>query len=267
MVTRKLRQFLRKWALSGNYRYARRIMKRIIEIIADIKNRYPNDDFFGNFTASCRISPDKRKQYQAYNKALMTLDDESWQILKDKALKHYRDHREGQKKQGFFNQLNEAFAYRYLTNKGFKNIRFIKEDKKKRPDIEYMLEKTKFCCEVKTLGISKDEISRRGSGSVCDGKVHYSLGEGFLNKFQQAVESAWTQIKEIGPEGLVYILMRFDDIALDHYQNYRKQVIEFSNRHRFNNLYIKIGTTGNKRICITITCRGLPKRPTSTELK
>ena len=181
----------------------------------------------------------------------MTLDDESWQILKDKALKHYRDHREGQKKQGFFNQLNEAFAYRYLTNKGFKNIRFIKEDKKKRPDIEYMLEGAKFYCEVKTLGISNDEISRRGSGSVYDGKVYNSLGEGFLNKFQKAVESAWTQIKELGPEGLVYILMRFDDIALDHYQNYRKQLMKFSKRQGLKNLYIKIGITGNKRICIT----------------
>ncbi len=67
----------------------------------------------------------------------MMLDDESWHILKEKALQHYFDHRKSQKTQGFFNQLNEAFAYRYLVNKGFKNIRFIKEDKNKRPDIEY----------------------------------------------------------------------------------------------------------------------------------
>lgn len=226
-------------------------MKRINEIIADLKNRYPNDDFFSNFTESCRISADKRRQYQIYNKALMTLDDESWQILKDKALKHYRDHREGQKKQGFFNQLNEAFAYRYLTNKDFKNIRFIKEDKKTRPDIEYMLEHAKCYCEVKTLGISDDEISRRGSGSVYDGKVYNSLGDGFLKKLQQAVESARTQIKALGPEGLVYILMRFDDISSDHYENYRKQLTDFSKRQGFKNLYIKIGITGNKRICIT----------------
>ncbi len=114
-----------------------------------------------------------------------------------------------------------------------------------------MLKNAKSYCEVKTLGISNDEISRRGSGSVHDGKVYYSLGEGCLNKFQLAVESAWTQIKELGPEGLVYILMRFDDIALDHYQNYRKQLMKFSKRQGFKNLYIKIGITGNKRICIT----------------
>ncbi len=84
-----------------------------------------------------------------------------------------------------------------------------------------------------------------------DGEVYYSLGEGFLNKFQQAVESAWTQIKELGSEGWVYILIRFDDIALDKYQNYRKQLIKFSKKQGFENLYIKIGITGNKRICIT----------------
>ena len=189
-------------------------MERIRELIAALKNRYPNDGFFSDFTESCRISPDKRKYYRLYNKSLMMLDDESWHILKEKALRHYFDHRKGQKKQGFFNQLNEAFAYRYLVNKGFKNIRFIKEDKKKRPDIEYTLNNTKGYCEVKTLGISDDEISRRDSRSEYDGKVYYRLGEGFLNKFQQAVESAWTQIKELGSEGWVYILIRFDDIAL-----------------------------------------------------
>lgn len=53
-----------------------------------------------------------KKYYQVYNNALIVLDDESWKILKEKALQHYFDHRRGQKKQSFFNQLNEAFAYR-----------------------------------------------------------------------------------------------------------------------------------------------------------
>lgn len=87
-------------------------MKRIREIIADIRNRYPDDDFFSDFESSCRNSPIMKKYYQVYNNALIVLDDESWKILKEKALQHYFDHRRGQKKQSFFNQLNEAFAYR-----------------------------------------------------------------------------------------------------------------------------------------------------------
>ena len=75
-------------------------MKRISEIIADIQHKYPNDDFFSDFENSCRVELTKRKYYHAYNKSLMLLDNDSWQILKDKAIQHYRVHREGQKKQG-----------------------------------------------------------------------------------------------------------------------------------------------------------------------
>jgi hypothetical protein len=88
-----------------------KMMKRILELIVDVRRRDPNDRFFSNFEHSCQISEQKTKYYSAYNNALMVLDDESWQILKEKALQHYFDHpRKGQKKQGFFNQLNEAFA-------------------------------------------------------------------------------------------------------------------------------------------------------------
>ena len=94
-------------------------MTRISEIIANIRHEHPNDDFFSDFENSCRIEPTKRKYYHAYNKSLMAIDEESWLILKGKALQHYLNHRSGQRKQGFFNQLNEAFAYRYLVSTGF----------------------------------------------------------------------------------------------------------------------------------------------------
>ena len=243
-------------------RYAFRAMKRIHELITDIKTCHPNDGFFDNFAESCQLSHDKRKQYKIYNRALMMLDDESWLILKEKAIKHYFDHRKGQKKQGLFNQLNEAFAYRHLVNRGYNNVRFIKENNKgKRPDIEYMVDETKYYCEVKTLGISDDEINFRGSGSVIDGSTYYCLGAGFLDvKFKKAVCDAWLQINQLGNEGLVFVLIRFDDIALDHYSHYRKQLIRFSKRQGFQNLFIKIGLTGNRRICITRASSG-SRRP------
>ncbi|MCD6115405.1 hypothetical protein J7K93_00175 [bacterium] len=59
-------------------------MKRIREIIADIRNRYPNDDFFSDFEETYRISESKRKAYQAYGRVLNKLDDQSWQVLKKK---------------------------------------------------------------------------------------------------------------------------------------------------------------------------------------
>lgn len=228
------------------------MMRRIRELMADVRNQYPNDVFFSNFEHSCQLSQDKMKYYRAYNNALMVLDGESWQILKDKALQHYLDHREGQRKQGFCNQLNEAFAYRYLVRKGFDNVRFIREVNGRRsPDIRFEVHNKQNYCEVKTLGISNDEISRRSAvGTVHDGLVYVKLNYGFLNKFCYAVNQARQQISSLGSNGLVYVIIRFDDMALDYYDNYRKQLIKFSKVHGFDNLFIKIGEVGNRRICI-----------------
>jgi len=176
------------------------------------------------------------------------LDDESWEILKNKAVRHYLNHREGQRKQGFFNQLNEAFAYRYLVGRGFSDVRFIEEGASATPDIQFVVHNTQCYCEVKTLGISDDEIIRRNSRKVINGVVYINLSAGFLNKFFKAVVTARKQIQAWGPTGLVYVMVIFDDIALDYYQNYRKQIIKFALDNGFENLFIKIGLRGNRRI-------------------
>ena len=227
-------------------------MKRIREIIEDIRNRYPKDDFFFDFEETYRISESKRKAYRAYGRALNKLDAQSWKILKEKALRHFRDHRKGQKKQGFFNQLNEAFAYGYLIKQGCYNVIFLEEDGTKKPDLEYIYKNSKEYCEVKTLGISDEEIDRRDSHSVVNGKVYNVLNSGFLNKYHQAICSAWEQINMMGDEGVVYILIKFDDIALDNYKNYRQQLIDYSRQQNFQRIFIKAGYLGNKRIGITL---------------
>jgi hypothetical protein len=226
-------------------------MRRIYEILGELRNRYPNDDFFCNFEESCLISPEKKFYNNLYNKALMVLDDSSWHILKNKALEHYRNHRNGQMKQGFFNQLNEAFAYRYLVGRGFNDVCFIKEGNGKSPDIMFTVNNIQSYCEVKTLSISDDEITRRGRGTAFDCEVYVRLNEQFFKKFSEAIETAREQIKAYGTNGLIYILIKFDDFTLDYYQNYRKQLISFSKKHGFNNLFIKIGLRGNRRIFLT----------------
>jgi hypothetical protein len=40
-------------------------MKRIREIITDVKNRYPGDNFFSDFEKKLRNNEDRRKIYQA----------------------------------------------------------------------------------------------------------------------------------------------------------------------------------------------------------
>jgi len=224
-------------------------MKRFSELVADVRDRFPADDFFVDFENSCLVEPVKRKHYRSYNEALMLLDDESWNILKEKAIEHFKDERDGQRKQSFFNQLNESFAYRYLLNKGFENVRFIKEGKKKSPDISYIDRRTEKYCEVKAVGLCDDEINRRSSHGVYDGGIYSNLSTGFLNKLEADINRAWEQINSFGECGLVFILVRFDDMVLDHYGRYRKQLIEFCRKRGFANLIIKIGHRGNKRIC------------------
>jgi hypothetical protein len=231
-------------------------MKRIHEIITDVKNRFPDDNFFSDFEKRLRNNEDIRKSYQAYGRALNELDDNSWQVLKDKALRHYKNHRDGQKKQGFFNQLNEAFAYRYLKKKGCNSILFLEEDGNKKPDIEYIRMNARGYCEVKTLGISDIEIELRASQAVgCSQAANYEydydcLKNGFLNKFQQAIDSSWAQINAMGQKGLVYIVINFDDSVLDNYLCYRKQLINYSRQQKFNDVFLKIGVRDNKRIGI-----------------
>jgi len=222
-------------------------MRRIREIVASVRSLYPDDDFFNNFEEKCRTIPTVLRNYCAYERALAMLDYESWIILKNKALQHYLNHREGQKKQGFFHQLNESFAYRHLVNQGFHNVRFLKEERKRTPDIVYTDQGVSAYCEVKTLGISKDEIERRNAIACYDGSVYFGLSDGFVNKFRNAVSDAVQQIRSLGTEGMVYVVVVFDDFTLCHYENYRKQLIRLS-RDNADNLFIKIGLCGNRRI-------------------
>jgi hypothetical protein len=231
-------------------------MKRISELVADIRKKYPNDDFFSDFERSCAIA---RKHLRSYDEALMVLDNESWQILKDKALRHYLDERRGQRKQGFFNQLNESLAYRYLVRKGFRHVRFIKEGKNQSPDISFGTSNMSGYCEVRTLGISVNEIGRRSSHSVYDLSEYRDLSPGFLGKLKCDFDQALCQIRSFGDKGLVFIVIRFDDIALDHYQRYREQLAKYCQDQRFDNLFLKIGERGNKRISIRSLAGGRVK--------
>ena len=142
-------------------------MVRIRELIEESRRRYPDDNFFEYFEKECQTFQAKREQYNAYNEALMTLDDESWNILKEKAIEQFPNDRLvkmkqefpnyklWQMKQAFFNTLNEAFAYRYLVNNDFKNVKITKSI-----DIVFDMKDSINCCEVKTLGISDIELMR-----------------------------------------------------------------------------------------------------------
>ena len=97
-------------------------MRRMGDLITLTRAKYPRDDFFDRVGETLKSSSQARAFYRAYDSALDCLDPVSWEVLSGKAVSHFQDHRQGQLKQGFFNQLNEAFGYQYLVRRGFSGV-------------------------------------------------------------------------------------------------------------------------------------------------
>lgn len=223
-------------------------MRHIRELITRTKAAYPDDDFFAGFEQTLTLVPLARTQYRAYERALNILDPESRAVLQAKAITHFTDYRVGQQKQGFFNQLNDAFAYQYLVRRGYKHVRILPEDGKTQPDIKYTDGVENRFCEVKTLGISDEMISRRVKAQVTSSSIYQDLSSGFLRKLGCALDTADHQINARGGKGLIYLLIHFDDFTLDYYDRYRKQISACLESHTAENIYIKIGLLGRKYI-------------------
>jgi len=222
-------------------------MKRFRELVTEVRTQFSEDPFFSDFEELLK-DQGKRRHYRAYNDALTLLDDDSWAVLKAKAVKQFKSERVGQLKEGFFNHLNEAFAYRYLIRKGFSNVRILAEGRRKRPDLSYSDHGTLCHCEVKTLGITKAEIERRDCGKAFDLTIYRDLGEGFEKKLLGAVKKAWVQVHAAGRDGLVFILVRPDDIAQDHHQRHRKQLAALHKKHGLTGVVLKFDHIRNRRM-------------------
>lgn len=223
-------------------------MQRIRELVALTKAAYPRDKFFSNLDQTLRTIPEARKQYRTYERALSTLDSDSWSALCGKAVKHFRDHRKGQLKQGFFNQLHDAFAYQHLVRNGFRDVRVLQESDKTQPDIQYVDGDEKKHCEVKTIGISDALIARREGMQGTSSTIYQVLPPEFLNKLRSTINVANEQIKAQGTRGLIFLLIFFDDFLLEHYTTYRYQVAKCFEAHAAENIYAKVAILGRRRI-------------------
>ena len=215
------------------------------DLIRQVQASYPQDTFFANVDETLRRS---RAQYRAYDRAFSLLDTESWNELRKKAVSHFRDHRQGQLKQGFFHQLNDAFAYQYLLRQGNSHIRVLGEGNRKSPDLSYFRGKSLRHCEVKSIGISQEEIYRRHPGKYVNRDGYASLSAGFLNKLGAHLDEAQEQICSRGTDGLVFIVATFDDFSLSNYERCREQISEFLASHTAPEVYVKVGLIGGRRI-------------------
>ena len=218
------------------------------ELIRAASHAHPHDDFFGELGTTLQLSSQARAFYGAYERALSYLDQESWAELSRKAIAHFLDHREGQLKQGFFNQLNDAFAYQFLSRRGCSRVSILREGQNPTPDIEFFVGDTRHYCEVKTIGISEEEINRRGAESSFDASVYQELSHAFLNKLNSTLLMAHRQVTSQGATGLVFVIAQFDDFTMAHYERYREQLVDFLRTHEVPDVYVKVGLVGGKRI-------------------
>jgi hypothetical protein len=223
-------------------------MRRMLDLVELTKKAHPHDQFFANLDETLRSSSQARAQYKAYDRALSYLDPESWKVLSEKAVVHFTDHREGQLKQGFFNQLNEAFAYQFLIRRGYKGVTVLREDGSKKPDLTYINGTARHYCEVKSIGISDNELNRRAAEDVFDASIYQKLSEEFLLKFDGMLKKAYVQISSQSGPGLVFVVARFDDFTLSHYDKYRKQISQLLSTHEVPEVFVKIGLIGSRYI-------------------
>jgi hypothetical protein len=224
--------------------------RRFLELVEAVRLRHPDDQFFDQFERRLASTPLIAKHYGAYEDAFETIDDRSWQVLMVKAIGHFLDHRKGQLKQGFFNQLNDAFAYEHLVSLGCQDVSILVEDGTTCPDISYVDDagQPRFC-EVKTINISEDEIARRTSKQIfSSADLYATLGPTYIKKLNEAMDTAVKQMTARGAIGLIYILVHFDDFTLDFFESYKQQIRECLASHSAPAVIVQVGVLGNYMI-------------------
>jgi hypothetical protein len=102
-------------------------------------------------------------------------------------------------------------AYDYLVEQGFGNVRLLRAAlKKKTPDISYESDGGVRYCEVKTIGVSDEELARKRSGEPFDGSIYSEFSQQFLGKLGSTIQAADAQIQAVSGVGLVipYLALR-----------------------------------------------------------
>ena len=239
-------------------------MARVHDLIAAIRTAHPTDPFFHNFEASLRTDPLKRSYYAAYERAFSCLDDTSWTNLRSKAVAHSHEQRPKRVKAPLFDQLNDAFAYRWLVNRGFSQVTILPEDHRatqKSPDISFCGCGRELACDVKTLNVSNNELDRRCApdynipdGTPANPKYYdwsttfQKLHPTFFKKIDEAVAKGTEQIRTRCKNGLVFILVHSDDYASTFYPEHRVCIASHLRRFQDIAVVVKFGVVGQRRI-------------------
>ncbi|MGH8544048.1 MAG: hypothetical protein ACREX3_10565 [Gammaproteobacteria bacterium] len=233
-------------------------MRRLRQLLRELRAECPDDWYLKQCEESRRQSRVLRSHFESYARAVEALDASAWEVLRQKAITHFKSDHARRGKQAFFNQLNEAFAYRFLVQEGHKSVSFIPENegqkskgkKSKTSDLRFLENDRGRYCEVKTLSVSDAQIERYKSTAVFDGSMYFELDTAFLNsKLAPTVCYAIEQIRSFGSDGIVYLVLHCDDAALDYLDTYKKQLAHFLKQHFLNvEVFVKFGVYGRRHL-------------------
>lgn len=234
-------------------RHYLKIMERLKHLISELK-KTADDDWWLNEVSSIIEEDDDffLDDLKVYGKALEVLDEGSWREFAKKAAGYIKQDSRRRGKQQFTNILNEVLAYEYLVSTGRSSVQFVPEsaeggskNKPKSPDIQFLENGEKSFCEVKTIGVSEEELDRAEADEIYSATVYYSLSDGFLNKLSSDITYAASQIPTNSSNNLIYVIVNFDDFVGLYYKEYEKQIRHhLSQAHESVQVYLRIGLRG-----------------------
>ena len=171
-------------------------MPRFNQLVEELEECFPADWWLASRRESSRILDENSfPQIAVYDRALCALDDTSWAILSERAREVFSGPKGDRGKSQFFNLLNEALAYEYLMLKGFNSVRLLRANSKnKSPDICCRGDSEIRYCEVKTIGVSDEELARTKAEDVFSSAIYSSLSHKFFAKLCSTIRAAKEQL-------------------------------------------------------------------------
>jgi len=223
-------------------------MQRVLQLVSAVRSAHPNDTFFLDLERSLATWPLKRRFYTRFERAFSRLDDKSWKNLVEKAVAHFHETRPHQLKGPFFDQLNDAFAYKWLIKQGFHTVRILRETSSKKgakqPDISFRHGNTCFYCETKTINTSLDELRARVAGGYRDFSKYRSIHPTLFKKYDDAIRLGSEQIHSNNARGIVFVVSWPDDFTMT-YHNEHRQVIRTYLRTQNHPVVVQFGLTSS----------------------
>ncbi len=210
-----------------------RQLSRFSELIENLKNCHPDDWWLSCFDKLPEVDDLGIFEHHinVYEQALQKLDDNAWSDFRAKTLHLFKQDTANRGKQQFFNQLNEAFAYEFLSNLGCSKIKFLPENKVKTPDLSFEFDGQQGLCEVKTISKSDDQITLETSGEVYSSNKHSELQPEFFKKLKDHIANAFGKFicHPSSVRNITYFIVHLDDglMAGIYFSKYRSQILEF----------------------------------------